>query len=48
MEAWCKALKQALGCGGSVDGDMIVLQGDLRTRVPAILEARGVGRVSVG
>lgn len=48
LEAWCKALKQALGCGGSVDGDMIVLQGDLRTRLPAILEARGVARVSVG
>jgi translation initiation factor 1 len=48
LEAWCKALKQALGCGGSVDGDMIVLQGDLRTRVPAVLEARGVARVTVG
>ncbi|MBX3156722.1 MAG: translation initiation factor [Deltaproteobacteria bacterium] len=48
MEAWCKALKQALGCGGAVDGEMIVLQGDLRTRLPAVLEARGVARVTVG
>jgi translation initiation factor 1 len=48
METWCRDLKQALGCGGSVDGDVIVLQGDLRTRVPAVLTARGVGKVTVG
>src|ERR1051325_1638345 len=34
LETWCRELKQALGCGGAVDGDAIVLQGDLRTRVP--------------
>lgn len=45
---WCRALKAALGCGGAVDGDAIVLQGDLRQRVPAVLTARGVGRVTVG
>ena len=45
---WCRALKAALGCGGAVDGDTIVLQGDLRQRVPAILTAKGVGKVSVG
>jgi translation initiation factor 1 len=48
LEAWCRDLKQALGCGGSVDGDSIVLQGDLRTRVPEVLNARGVGKVTVG
>ena len=48
METWCRDLKQALGCGGSVDGDAIVLQGDLRTRVPTVLTARGVGKVTVG
>lgn len=48
LEVWCKALKQALGCGGAVDGDFIVLQGDLRQRVPAVLEGRGVARVTVG
>src|SRR5262245_1927429 len=42
LEAWCRDLKQALGCGGSVDGEQIVLQGDLRARVPAVLTARGV------
>ena len=48
LETWCRALKAALGCGGSVDADMIVLQGDLRTRVPAVLTARGVAKVTVG
>ncbi|HEY6173400.1 MAG TPA: translation initiation factor [Kofleriaceae bacterium] len=48
LEIWCRDLKHALGCGGSVDGDAIVLQGDLRTRVPAVLTARGVGKVTVG
>jgi translation initiation factor 1 len=48
LEVWCKGLKQALGCGGSVDGETIVLQGDLRARVPAVLTARGVAKVTVG
>jgi translation initiation factor 1 len=48
LETWCRELKQALGCGGAVDGDAIVLQGDLRTRVPAVLTAKGVAKVSVG
>lgn len=48
LELWCKELKQALGCGGVVDGDTIVLQGDLRPRLPAVLTARGVAKVTVG
>lgn len=48
LEKWCKELKQALGCGGVVDGETIVLQGDLRTRLPAVLTARGVAKVTVG
>ncbi len=48
LEAWCRELKQALGCGGAVDGDSIVLQGDLRPRLPAVLTARGVVKVTVG
>ncbi|HEY4176499.1 MAG TPA: translation initiation factor [Kofleriaceae bacterium] len=47
LEEWCKALKQALGCGGFIDGDSIVLQGDLRPRLPQLLTARGVGKVTV-
>lgn len=48
LEQWCKELKQALGCGGAVDGDTIVLQGDLRVRLPAVLESKGVSKVTVG
>ena len=47
LATWCKELKQALGCGGSVDGDAIVLQGDLRQRLPAVLTKKGVGKVTV-
>jgi translation initiation factor 1 len=48
LERWCRDLKQALGCGGAVDGDLIVLQGDLRSRIGAVLESRGVSRVTIG
>jgi translation initiation factor 1 len=47
LEVWCRDLKQALGCGGAVDGDAIVLQGDLRPRLPAILTAKGVAKITV-
>ena len=48
LEKWLKALKGGLGCGGTVEEDTLVLQGDLRERLPALLEARGVRRVTVG
>lgn len=48
LETWCRELKSAMGCGGTVDGDLIVLQGDLRTRLPAALTAMGVIKVTVG
>ncbi|HET7504094.1 MAG TPA: translation initiation factor [Kofleriaceae bacterium] len=48
LETWCRDLKQALGCGGSVDGEMIVLQGDLRPRVASVLTARGISKVTIG
>jgi translation initiation factor 1 len=47
LERWCKDLKSALGCGGAVDGEAIVLQGDLRKRVEPLLVARGVRKVTV-
>lgn len=47
-EVWLKALKNSLGCGGVVEGDALVLQGDQRERLPALLEARGVRKVTVG
>ena len=45
---WLLAMKQALGCGGTLEGETLVLQGDQRIRVRAWLEARGVARISVG
>lgn len=47
-EVWLKALKNSLGCGGVVEGDALVLQGDQRERLPSLLEARGVRKVTVG
>lgn len=47
LEAWLAELRRALGCGGSVEGDALVLQGDLRERVRGLLEACGVRRVTV-
>jgi translation initiation factor 1 len=46
-EAWLKALKTALGCGGTIEGDTLVLQGDQRKRLPALLTARGVRKITV-
>ncbi|MGA9524951.1 MAG: translation initiation factor [Myxococcaceae bacterium] len=48
LERWLKALKQSLGCGGRVEDDAIVLQGDQRERLPVLLTARGVRKVIVG
>jgi translation initiation factor 1 len=47
LERWCGDLKRSLGCGGVVEGATIVLQGDLRKRVEALLLARGVRKVVV-
>lgn len=48
LEQWCKELKQALGCGGAIEADAIVLQGDLRDRVALVLEKKGVAKVTMG
>lgn len=48
LESWCRELKQALGCGGSVEELSIVLQGDRREKVKQWLLDRGVKKVSVG
>jgi len=47
LETWLKALKGSLGCGGVVEGEELVLQGDQRDRLPALLELRGVRKVAV-
>ena len=46
-EPWLKALKSALGCGGVLEGDALVLQGDQRKRLSNLLPARGVKKVTV-
>jgi translation initiation factor 1 len=48
LDRWCRELKQSLGCGGTVEGDAIVLQGDLRSRLPDVLTKKGVAKVTVG
>jgi len=48
LDAWLKALKDALGCGGALEGETLVLQGDQRKRLPGLLSARGVRKVIVG
>jgi translation initiation factor 1 len=42
-----KELKRALGTGGAIEGDALVLQGDHRERLRAILTKRGVKQISV-
>jgi len=46
-ERWLAALKTALGCGGAIEGHTLVLQGDQRHRLPTLLTARGVKKVTV-
>lgn len=48
LEVWLKALKGQLGCGGAVEGEALVLQGDLRKRIEPLLTARGVRQVKIG
>src|SRR5690554_2986637 len=48
LDEWCREFKRALGCGGNVEGEHLVLGGDQRERLPALLEAKGVRRVTVG
>jgi translation initiation factor 1 len=48
LESWLKALKQGLGCGGQLEGSSLVLHGDQRERLPGLLTARGVRKVTVG
>lgn len=46
-DEWLKALKASLGCGGVIEGDTLVLQGDHRKRLPKILTGRGVKKITV-
>ncbi|MCA9565781.1 MAG: translation initiation factor [Myxococcales bacterium] len=46
LSQWCTRLRKSLGCGGSVEGDLIVLQGDQRERAAAWLQSEGVAKIS--
>jgi len=46
-QMWLKALKSSLGCGGTIEGETLVLQGDHRERLRAVLTARGVKKVTI-
>lgn len=47
LGTWLRTLKSSLGCGGSVEADTIMLQGDHRKRLPAMLTRLGVRKVIV-
>ncbi len=48
LARWLGELKSALGCGGAVEGDALVLQGDQRDRLEPLLSKRGVRKVTLG
>ncbi len=48
LARWVSDLKAQLGCGGALEGETLVLQGDQRERLRALLEARGVRKVTLG
>lgn len=48
LDGIARALKRALGCGATVEGNAIVVQGDLAVRIEGWLRTRGVAKVVVG
>ena len=48
LERIARDLKRALGCGASVEGDTIVVQGDMAARIEPWLTARGAKKVVIG
>lgn len=48
LEATLRELKRALGCGATLDGGDIVIQGAPGERLVAFLEGRGARKVVVG
>ncbi len=47
-DALCRELKRALGCGASVEGDTLVVSGDIGDRIARWLEAKGAKKVVIG
>ena len=48
LDAICTALKTRLGCGARVEGDDVVLQGDLVDRVIVVVTALGANKIVRG
>ena len=48
LDRLARALRRALGCGASVDGERLVVQGDQASRLQAWLAARGARRIVLG
>ena len=48
LERIAREVRRALGCGASVDGPTIVVQGDMAARLEPWLLARGAKKVVVG
>ena len=48
LERIARDLRQALGCGASVEGDTIIVQGDMSARIEPWLVARGAKKVVIG
>lgn len=48
LERLARVLRRALGCGASVDGERVVVQGDHSARLPGWLSAHGARRVVAG
>ena len=48
LQRIARELKRALGCGAAIEGNTIVVQGDMATRIDAWLVARGAPKVVVG
>lgn len=48
MEALAREMRQALGTGGSIEGDSIVLGGNQTERAAAWLRTRGITQITIG
>jgi translation initiation factor 1 len=48
LEAAVRDVKRALGCGATLEGSDVVVQGDQGERLRAFLAARGVRKIVVG
>ncbi|MHB0939628.1 MAG: translation initiation factor [Armatimonadota bacterium] len=48
LERIAKAMRKALGCGSTVEGPAIILQGDIVPRAQAWLQSHGATRIVLG